>query len=130
MNVNKDMNILVVDDQSSMRAIVKETLNRLGFTNVDLADDGATALPKLTGGNFDFLISDWNMPNMTGIDLLRAVRKDEKLAKLPVLLLTAEAKQSQIIEAAKAGVNDYIVKPFNAEGLNKKIERIFSKIKG
>ncbi len=127
--MNKDMKILVVDDFSTMRRIIKTLLGELGYTNIDDADDGKTALPKLQGGGYDFLITDWNMPGMQGIDLLRAVRADEKLADLPVLLVTAEAKKDQIVMAAKEGVNGYVVKPFNAVTLKEKIEQIFSKLK-
>lgn len=126
MAANKNMKILVVDDHESMRRIEKQILNDLGFANVDTADDGATALPMLRSGNYDFVISDWNMPIMEGLDLLRAIRADDKLARLPVLLVTAESKKEKIIEAAKAGINDYVVKPFNAEILKAKIDRIFA----
>lgn len=125
MALDKDTKILVVDDFSTMRRIIKNLLRDLGYTNVDEADDGTTALPKLKTGTFGFLISDWNMPGMTGLDLLKAVRSDDKLKDLPVLMLTAEAKKEQIIEAAKAGVNGYIVKPFTAQVLNEKIDKIF-----
>lgn len=128
MEINKDMKILVVDDHESMRRIVKQALNDLGFPNVKLADDGATALPMLKSDHFDFLVSDWNMPRMQGIDLLKAVRADENLSDLPVLMITAEAKKEQIIEAAKSGVNDYCIKPFNRETLNCKIENVFKKL--
>ena len=122
------MKILIVDDFSTMRRIIKNLLRDLGFTNVAEADDGATALPMLQEGGFDFLISDWNMPNMKGIDLLKAVRADAKLKALPVLLVTAEAKKEQIVEAASAGVNGYVVKPFTAQTLKEKIEKIFERI--
>lgn len=128
MEINKDMNILVVDDHESMRRIVKQALNDLGFKNVEMADDGSTALPMLKEGKFDFLVSDWNMPEMQGIDLLKAVRADSNIAKMPVLMITAEAKKEQIIEAAKSGVNDYVIKPFNRETLNTKIENVFAKL--
>jgi len=122
------MKILVVDDFSTMRRIIKNLLRDLGFNNTAEADDGATALPVLQNGNFDFLITDWNMPGMQGIDLLKAVRSDAKLAKLPVLMVTAESKRDQIVEAAQAGVNGYIVKPFTAVTLKEKIEKIFERI--
>jgi two-component system chemotaxis response regulator CheY len=122
------MKILIVDDFSTMRRIVKNLLRDLGFTNTHEADDGLTALPMLQGGNFDFLVTDWNMPGMQGIDLLKAVRADPKLSKLPVLMVTAESKREQIVEAAQAGVNGYIVKPFTAQTLKEKIERIFERI--
>ncbi|RMG56736.1 MAG: chemotaxis protein CheY [Gammaproteobacteria bacterium] len=128
--MDKNMKILVVDDFSTMRRIIKNLLRDLGFTNITEADDGKTALPMLQNGDFDFLITDWNMPGMTGIDLLRAVRADERLAKLPVLMVTAEAKKDQIVEAAQAGVNGYVVKPFTAETLKEKIEKIFERLGG
>ncbi len=126
--MNKDMKILIVDDFSTMRRIIKNLLRDLGFNNTAEADDGNTALPMLQAGGFDFLVTDWNMPGMEGIDLLKAVRADEKLANLPVLLVTAEAKKEQIVEAAQAGVNGYVVKPFNAATLKEKIEKIFERI--
>ncbi|MCF6325186.1 MAG: chemotaxis response regulator CheY [Gammaproteobacteria bacterium] len=126
--MDKDMKILIVDDFSTMRRIIKNLLRDLGFNNTSEADDGNTALPMLQSGNFDFLVTDWNMPGMEGIDLLKAVRADEKLANLPVLLVTAEAKKEQIVEAAQAGVNGYVVKPFNAATLKEKIEKIFERI--
>ncbi len=126
--MDKDMKILIVDDFSTMRRIIKNLLRDLGFNNTAEADDGNTALPMLQAGDFDFLVTDWNMPGMEGIDLLKAVRADEKLANLPVLLVTAEAKKEQIVEAAQAGVNGYVVKPFNAATLKEKIEKIFERI--
>jgi len=122
--VSKDMKFLVVDDFSTMRRIIKNLLNDLGYGNVTEADDGQTALPMLQAGNFDFLITDWNMPGMPGLDLLKAVRADARLAKMPVLMLTAEAKREQIIEAAQAGVNGYVIKPFTAVTLKEKIDKI------
>ncbi len=126
--MDKNMKILIVDDFSTMRRIIKNLLRDLGFNNTQEADDGNTALPMLQSGNYDFLVTDWNMPGMTGIDLLKAVRADAKLASLPVLLVTAEAKKDQIIEAAQAGVNGYIVKPFTAVTLKEKIEKIFERL--
>jgi len=126
--LDKNMKILIVDDFSTMRRIIKNLLRDLGFNNTQEADDGNTALPMLQSGNYDFLVTDWNMPGMTGIDLLKAVRADAKLASLPVLLVTAEAKKDQIIEAAQAGVNGYIVKPFTAVTLKEKIEKIFERL--
>jgi len=126
--LDKNMKILVVDDFSTMRRIIKNLLRDLGFTNISEADDGSTALPMLQSGDFDFLVTDWNMPIMTGIDLLKAVRADERLSTMPVLLVTAEAKKDQIVEAAQAGVNGYVVKPFTAETLKEKIEKIFERI--
>lgn len=122
--MSKDLKFLVVDDFSTMRRIVKNLLHDLGYPNVTEADDGKTALPMLQGGGFDFLISDWNMPGMSGLDLIKAVRSDAKLAKMPVLMLTAEAKREQIIEAAQAGVNGYVIKPFTAETLKEKLDKI------
>lgn len=126
--MDKGMKILIVDDFSTMRRIIKNLLRDLGFTNTQEADDGSTALPMLQNGDFDFLITDWNMPNMPGIDLLKAVRADDHLKSLPVLMVTAEAKRDQIVAAAEAGVNGYIVKPFTAETLKEKIEKIFERI--
>ncbi|OSN59065.1 Chemotaxis protein CheY [Pseudomonas syringae pv. actinidiae] len=122
------MKILIVDDFSTMRRIIKNLLRDLGFTNTSEADDGLTALPMLQSGAFDFLVTDWNMPGMTGIDLLRQVRADDRLKSLPVLMVTAEAKREQIIEAAQAGVNGYVVKPFTAQALKEKIEKIFERV--
>ena len=122
--MSKDMKFLVVDDYSTMRRIVKNLLHDLGYANVAEADDGKTALPMLQAGGFDFLITDWNMPGMPGLDLIKAVRADGKLAKMPVLMLTAEAKREQIIEAAQAGVNGYVIKPFTAETLKEKLDKI------
>lgn len=122
------MKILIVDDFSTMRRIIKNLLRDLGFNNTHEADDGLTALPMLQNGNYDFLVTDWNMPGMQGIDLLKAVRADAKLATLPVLMVTAEAKREQIVEAAQAGVNGYIVKPFTAATLKEKIDKIFERI--
>ena len=102
--MNKDMKILIVDDFSTMRRIIKNLLRDLGFTNTQEADDGNTALPMLESGHFDFLVTDWNMPGMSGIDLLRKVRAHERRKGMPVLMVTAEAKRDQIIDAAQAGV--------------------------
>lgn len=126
--MDKNMKILIVDDFSTMRRIIKNLLRDLGFTNTVEADDGITAIPILNSGSIDFLVTDWNMPGMTGIELLRHVRADEKLRSLPVLMVTAEAKREQIIEAAQAGVNGYVVKPFTALALKEKIEKIFERI--
>lgn len=126
--MDKNMKILIVDDFSTMRRIIKNLLRDLGFTNTAEADDGSSALPMLQNGNFDFLVTDWNMPGMTGIDLLKAVRADDKLRNLPILMVTAEAKRDQIIEAAQAGVNGYVVKPFTAAVLKEKIEKIFERV--
>ena len=124
------MKILVVDDFSTMRRIIKNLLRDLGFNNTDEADDGLTALPMLKSGKYDLLVTDWNMPGMQGIDLLKAVRAeaDENLKNIPVLMVTAEQKKEQIVEAAQAGVNGYIVKPFTALILKEKLEKIFARI--
>jgi len=122
------MKILIVDDFSTMRRIIKNLLRDLGFTNTSEADDGKTALPILQSGSFDFLVTDWNMPGMTGIELLKAVRADERLSSMPVLMVTAEAKRDQIVEAAQAGVNGYVVKPFTAAALSEKIDKIFERL--
>lgn len=122
------MKVLVVDDFSTMRRIVKNLLRDLGFTNISEADDGSTALPMLQGGDFDFVVTDWNMPGMQGIDLLKAIRADERLSHIPVLLITAEAKKEQIVMAAQAGVNGYIVKPFTAATLKTKLDKIFERL--
>jgi two-component system chemotaxis response regulator CheY len=128
--LDKNIKILVVDDFSTMRRTIKNLLRDLGFNNTAEADDGLTALPMLQSGNFDLLITDWNMPGMQGIDLLKAVRADPKLSTLPVMMVTAEQKKEQIIEAAKAGVNGYIVKPFTAATLKEKLEKIFERMGG
>ncbi|OUR64667.1 MAG: chemotaxis protein CheY [Gammaproteobacteria bacterium] len=122
------MKILIVDDFSTMRRIIKNLLRDLGFNNTTEADDGLTALPILKAGGIDFLVTDWNMPGMQGIDLLKTVRADETLSSMPVLMVTAETKREQIIEAAQAGVNGYIVKPFTAATLKDKIDKIFERI--
>lgn len=120
-----NMKILVVDDFSTMRRIVRNLLKELGFANVHEAEDGVDALAKLRGGDFEFIVSDWNMPNMSGIDLLRAVRADPTLKHLPLLMVTAEAKRENIIEAAQAGASGYVVKPFTAATLDEKLQKIF-----
>lgn len=122
------LNYLVVDDFSTMRRIVRNLLKEIGLTNVDEAEDGVVALQKLRGGGFDFVITDWNMPNMTGIDLLKEIRRDPQLKHLPVLMITAEAKKENIIEAAQAGASGYIVKPFTAATLSEKLDKIFQKM--
>ena len=126
--MDKNMNILVVDDFSTMRRIVKNLLVEIGFSNIEEADDGKTALPILENGGIDFLVTDWNMPGMAGIDLLRAVRANPALSSLPVLMVTAEAKREQIMEAAEAGVNGYVVKPFTAETLQEKVDKVFARL--
>ncbi|MGC3979909.1 MAG: chemotaxis response regulator CheY [Steroidobacteraceae bacterium] len=122
--MSKELRFLVVDDFSTMRRIIKNLLHDLGYANVQEADDGNTALPILQQGGIDFLITDWNMPGMPGLELLKAVRADAKLAPMPVLMLTAEAKREQIVEAAQAGVNGYVIKPFTAVTLKEKLDKI------
>ena len=126
--MDKNIRILIVDDFSTMRRIVKNLLNDLGFTNTAEADDGTTALVELQKARFDLVITDWNMPGMPGIDLLKAIRADASMASLPVLMVTAEAKREQIIEAAQAGVNGYVIKPFTAGTLNDKLTKIFERL--
>lgn len=126
--LNKDIKILIVDDFSTMRRIIKNLLRDLGYNNTFEADDGATALPMLETGDFQFVITDWNMPIMQGIELLRKIRENPKLKSLPVLMVTAEAKREQIVTAAQAGVNGYIVKPFTADILKDKLDKIFERI--
>ncbi|MDH5229322.1 MAG: chemotaxis response regulator CheY [Gammaproteobacteria bacterium] len=130
VTLDKNMKILIVDDFSTMRRIIKNLLRDLGFNNTEEADDGQTALPMLKKNNYDFLVTDWNMPGMTGIDLLKAVRADPEINTLPVLMVTAEQKKEQIVEAAQAGVNGYIVKPFTATTLKEKLDKIFERING
>jgi two-component system chemotaxis response regulator CheY len=127
MPADKNMTILVVDDFSTMRRIIKNILRQLGFSNIHEADDGTTAWETLNKSKIDFVISDWNMPNMPGIELLRKVRGSEEFANLPFLMVTAEAQQENIIEAVQAKVSNYIVKPFTAETLGQKIDKIFDK---
>jgi len=121
---------LVVDDFSTMRRIIRNLLKELGFNNVDEAEDGVQALNTLRGGGFQFVISDWNMPNMTGIDLLRSIRADAALKHIPVLMVTAEAKKENIIAAAQAGASGYVVKPFTAATLDEKLTKIFKATEG
>jgi len=127
-NLKKQIKILIVDDFSTMRRIIKNLLRDLGFSNTYEADDGNTALPMLKNGDYDFVVTDWNMPGMQGIDLLKEIRKDQALCHIPVLMVTAEAKREQIIEAAQSGVNGYIIKPFTAATLKEKLEKIFERI--
>jgi len=121
---DSSMRILVVDDFSTMRRIVRNLLKDIGYSNTDEADDGARALQKLKTERFDFVLSDWNMPNMTGIELLKAIRADDAIKHLPVLMITAEARRENIIEAAEAGASGYIVKPFTAATLDEKLKKI------
>ncbi len=120
------MRILVVDDFSTMRRIVRNVLSQLGFTNIEEAEDGKEALGKLKSGEFDFVISDWNMPRMKGIDLLREVRADEKIGALPFLMVTAESQCENLEDAVEAGVSSYIMKPFTLDLLEQKLEQIFA----
>lgn len=124
--MSKSLKFLVVDDFSTMRRIIKNLLNELGYHDIEEADDGTTALPLLRAGSFDVLITDWNMPGLPGIELLRQVRADPKLSKLPVLMLTAEAKREQIVEAAQAGVSGYVIKPFTAQTLAEKLDKVLA----
>lgn len=128
MQIRQDMNILVVDDFSTMRSIVKDLLRELGFSRFEEAEDGVRAWMMIQSGHYDFIVSDWNMPNMTGLELLKRVRNDSAVKHIPFLLISAEAKKSQIIEATEEGVNDYIVKPFTAATLNEKIHSIFNNL--
>ncbi len=125
--MDKNIKILIVDDFSTMRRIVKNLLADLGHTNTAEADDGKTAWPMLKAGGFDFVVTDWNMAEVNGIELLKLIRGDAELKSLPVLMVTAEAQREQIIEAAKAGVNGYIIKPFTAVTLKEKIDKIFQR---
>jgi two-component system chemotaxis response regulator CheY len=124
--MDKAMKILIVDDFLAMRLIIKNLLHDLGFQNTSEADDGKTALPLLRNGNFDFLITDWNMPGMDGLALVKAIRADNEFTNLPILMISAEAKRKQIILAAASGVNGYIVKPFTTATIEAKIEEIFA----
>ncbi|RWR03867.1 chemotaxis protein CheY [[Pantoea] beijingensis] len=125
---DSNMRFLVVDDFNTMRRIVRNLLKELGFNNVEEAEDGADALNKLRAGGFDFVISDWNMPNIDGLELLQTIRADAGLSKLPVLMVTAEAKKENIIAAAQAGASGYVVKPFTAATLEEKLGKIFEKL--
>ncbi len=122
---DKNLKFLVVDDFSTMRRIVRNLLKELGFVNVEEAEDGAAGLRKLQDGNFDFVVSDWNMPNMDGLTMLKSIRANEVLKKIPVLMVTAEAKKENIVAAAQAGASGYIVKPFTAATLDEKLNKIF-----
>ncbi len=126
MTYDPNMRILIVDDFSTMRRIIKNILRQLELNNVVEADDGTTAWEILNKDHINFIISDWNMPQMTGIELLRKVRASEDYGHLPFLMVTAEAQQANIIEAAQAGVSNYIVKPFTAETMKQKIDKIFA----
>lgn len=129
--MNPNLKFLIVDDMATMRRIIKNLLREIGFNNTEEAEDGQDALNKLrAAGNFQFVVTDWNMPVMPGIELLKNIRADASLAHLPVLMVTAEAKKENIMEAAQAGVNGYIVKPFNADTLREKLDKIFARMGG
>ena len=128
LKIDYNMKILVVDDFSTMRRIVKNLLKQIGFANAIEADNGASALQKMKQEKVDFIVCDWNMPVMTGIDFLRAVRADEATKEIPFLMVTAEAEKANIVEAVQSGVSQYILKPFSAEVLKQKIEAIFEKL--
>lgn len=125
---DSNMSILVVDDFPTMRRIVRSLLKELGYTNVEEAEDGQDALSKLRTGGFEFVVSDWNMPNLDGLEMLKQIRADDALKSLPVLMVTAEAKKENIIAAAQAGANGYVVKPFTAATLEEKLNKIFEKL--
>ncbi len=122
------MKILVVDDFSTMRRIVKNILKQLGYENIEEAEDGAQGFSKLKGGGFHFVVSDWNMPNMDGLEMLTKIRSDPELKDLPVLMVTAEAEKDKVVTAIKAGVNNYVVKPFTAEILKEKMDKIAERL--
>lgn len=126
--MDKNIRILIVDDFSTMRRIIKNLLNDLGFANTAEAEDGGAAMTMIRAGSFRFVITDWNMPGVTGIELLRMIRADPTHSKLPVLMVTAESKREQIIEAAQAGVSGYVIKPFNAQTLEEKMGKIFERM--
>jgi two-component system chemotaxis response regulator CheY len=128
--IDYQMRVLVVDDFATMRKIVRNILKQIGFENIAEAEDGNAALQLLKNDNFGLVVSDWNMPNMNGIELLRAIRQNPQLSHLPVLMVTAEGLKENVLEAVKAGVNNYVVKPFTAEVLQEKIEAIFKKLAG
>jgi len=128
--LDQNMKILVVDDFSTMRRIIKNILREIGYNNVEEADDGSTALEKLKSAKFDFVVTDWNMPNMPGIELLKAIRQDDVLKDTPVLMVTAEAAKENVVTAVAAGVNNYIVKPFTAAALKERIDIILAKVNG
>jgi len=122
-----NMKILVVDDFATMRRILKNILKQIGFSNISEADDGKTALAELKKEKFDLVLSDWNMPEMSGIELLREIRSDDELKDTPIVMVTAEAQKDNILEAVKAGVNNYVVKPFTAETIGEKLKKVFDR---
>ncbi|MDY0163382.1 chemotaxis response regulator CheY [Desulfobotulus sp.] len=125
--MDTSIRILCVDDFATMRRILKNILKQLGFTNITEADDGTTALEELKKGRFDLIISDWNMPKMSGLELLKTVRAMEEYKNIPFLMVTAEAQKQNVVEAVQAGVSNYVVKPFTAESIAEKIEKILAK---
>ena len=129
MDVSKKIKILVVDDFATMRKVIRKILKQSGYENITEAEDGVVAMNMLKSTKIDFVISDWNMPNMTGIELLKAVRSDNELGSMPFLMVTAESLKDNVVEAVKAGVSNYIVKPFTAEVLGEKIDKILENIK-
>jgi two-component system chemotaxis response regulator CheY len=131
MALKANMKILVIDDMATMRKIIKNMLGQIGFTNITEADDGATALPMIeeaagTDEPYEFIVSDWNMPEMSGLELLKKLRASDQFKKLPFLMITAEAEQGNVVVAVKAGVSNFIVKPFSAQVLKEKIDKIFN----
>ncbi|WPM31640.1 chemotaxis response regulator CheY [Hydrogenobacter sp. T-2] len=126
----KEAKFLVVDDMSTMRKIIRTILNQLGYTNVEEAENGKEALSKLRSGNYDFVLLDWNMPEMDGFETLKQIRSDDKLKGIPVIMVTAEAKKENVLAAIQAGANNYVVKPFTPETLKEKIEKAWTAIKG
>lgn len=128
--MDKKMKVLIVDDFTTMRRVIKNLMKSLDYKNFEEAEDGVKALKILKSTKIDFVVTDWNMPNMSGLELIKEIRKDKELSHIPVLMVTAEQKREQIITAAKAGVNGYVVKPFTAETLSKKLIKIFDRING
>lgn len=126
----RETRFLIVDDMSTMRKIIRTILAQLGYTNVDEAENGKEALAKLRTGNYQFVLMDWNMPEMDGLETLKAIRADEKLKDIPVIMVTAEAKKENVLTAIQAGANNYIVKPFTPEVLKEKIEKVWTALKG
>ena len=120
-----NMKVLIVDDFATMRRILRNILKQIGFTDINEADDGSTALKELKKEKYDLILSDWNMPEMPGIDLLNAIRADDELKGIPFVMITAEAQKDNIVGAVKAGVNSYIVKPFTAETISEKLKKVF-----
>ena len=129
-NIDFSMKVLVADDFATMRKIVRNILKQIGFDNIVEAEDGQAAMQVLKNENIGLVVTDWNMPNMNGLELLEKIRNDPKTAKLPVLMVTAEGLKENVVAAVKAGVNNYVVKPFTAEILQEKLEQIFKKLAG